>query len=189
VLAQLRTRLTYANVMATSAVFIAIGGSSYAAIQVTGKNVKNRSLTARDIKKSSLTTREIKNASLLARDFRAGQLPAGPAGAQGPRGLAGRDGANGATHVTYRRTTGTNSTTESTATVDCDPGEVATGGGALWQISIGAKPVVSYSHPTGPDGSDPPPGAVPTSWVASITNLDTSGTTVAAIPFVVCASP
>jgi hypothetical protein len=88
-LARLRAHLTYANVMATVAVFIALGGSSYAALTITGKNVKNRSLTAKDIRKSSLTTREIKNRSLLARDFRPGQLPAG---AQGPKGDKGDKG-------------------------------------------------------------------------------------------------
>ena len=34
-------RLTYSNVMATIAVFIALGGSSYAAVKITGKNVKD----------------------------------------------------------------------------------------------------------------------------------------------------
>ena len=46
----LRKRLTYANVMATLAVFIALGGSSYAAFTVTGSNVKNSSLTFRDLR-------------------------------------------------------------------------------------------------------------------------------------------
>ena len=33
--AWLRSRLTYANVMATIAVFVALGGTSYAAIKIT----------------------------------------------------------------------------------------------------------------------------------------------------------
>jgi hypothetical protein len=69
--------------MATIAVFIALGGSSYAAIVITGRNVKNSSLTGRDIKNSSLTTSDVKNRSLRAVDFKSGQLPAGP---QGPKG-------------------------------------------------------------------------------------------------------
>jgi hypothetical protein len=63
-LSKLRTRLTYANVMATIAVLIALGGSSYAAITVTGKNVKDSSLTGKDIRNSSLTTSDVKNRSL-----------------------------------------------------------------------------------------------------------------------------
>jgi hypothetical protein len=33
--------LTYANVMATIAVFVALGGSSYAALRITGHDVVN----------------------------------------------------------------------------------------------------------------------------------------------------
>jgi hypothetical protein len=54
VIEALRKRLTYANVMATLAVFIALGGSSYAAFSVTGRNVKNSSLTYRDLRPDTL---------------------------------------------------------------------------------------------------------------------------------------
>lgn len=50
----LRRRLTYANVMATLAVFIALGGSSYAALTVTGRNVKDGSLSFRDLRRDTL---------------------------------------------------------------------------------------------------------------------------------------
>ena len=87
-------RLNYSNVMATIAVFVAFGGTSYAVATVTGKNVKNGSLTGRDVKNDSLTgrdvrtltSRDVKDSSLLAKDFKSGQLPAGPRGAPGPRG-------------------------------------------------------------------------------------------------------
>jgi hypothetical protein len=93
---ELRTRLTYANVMATIAVFIALGGSSYAAIVVTGKTVKDSSLTGKDVKNLSLTGKDVKNRSLLAADFKAGQLPAGPQGPQGAKGDPGAQGDPGA---------------------------------------------------------------------------------------------
>lgn len=60
----MRRHLTYANVMATLAVFIALGGSSYAAIQVTGRNVKNKSLTYRDLKPNTLGGSRIKESRL-----------------------------------------------------------------------------------------------------------------------------
>lgn len=91
-------RPSHAVVVAYLALFVALGGSSYAAITVTGKNVKNRSLTARDVKRNSLTTKEIRNRSLLARDFKLGQLPAGatgPTGAGGPAGATGPGGPQG----------------------------------------------------------------------------------------------
>lgn len=95
-LGRLRPHLSYANVMATIAVFVGLGGSSYAALRITGKQVKNGSLTAADIRNSSLTTSDIRNRSLLARDFRSGQLPRGPQGPQGPQGLQGPQGTPGA---------------------------------------------------------------------------------------------
>jgi hypothetical protein len=85
VLSKFRARLTYANVMATIALFVALGGSSYAAIKVTGKNVKD----------NSLTTADIKNKSLLRKDFKGGQLPAGAQGAPGKAGAQGRPGEDG----------------------------------------------------------------------------------------------
>jgi hypothetical protein len=91
----LRGRVTYANVMATAAVFLALGGTSYAAVTITGKDVKDSSLTGRDVKNSSLTTRDIKDGSLVAADFRAGQLTGGAAGSQGTRGEAGAAGPQG----------------------------------------------------------------------------------------------
>jgi hypothetical protein len=54
VIEALRRRLTYANVMATLAVFIALGGSSYAALTVTGRDVKNGSLSFRDLRRDTL---------------------------------------------------------------------------------------------------------------------------------------
>ena len=57
-------RLTYANVMATLAVFIALGGTSYAALTITGRNVKNRSLTFRDLRYDTLGGSRIKESRL-----------------------------------------------------------------------------------------------------------------------------
>jgi hypothetical protein len=54
VIKQLRRKLSYANVVATLALFIALGGSSYAALVVTGRDVKNGSLTYRDMKRNTL---------------------------------------------------------------------------------------------------------------------------------------
>jgi hypothetical protein len=53
-------KLSYANVMATIAVFVAIGGSAYAALKVTGKDVVNESLTGKDIKHDTLDLAHLK---------------------------------------------------------------------------------------------------------------------------------
>jgi hypothetical protein len=80
--------------MATVAVFIALGGSSYAALTITGRNVKNSSLSGRDIKNNSVTGKDVKgirttdvtDRSLLAKDFAPGQLPKGEKGEKGDTG-------------------------------------------------------------------------------------------------------
>ena len=74
--------------------FVALGGTSYAAIRLPANSVGPR-----QIKKDAVRSSDVKNSSLLAADFQAGQLPAGPRGPQGlpgARGAAGTNGTNGA---------------------------------------------------------------------------------------------
>ena len=71
----MRRALSYSNVMATLALFVALGGSGYAAIKITGKHVRNNSLTSVDVRNNSLTAADVRNGSLRAQDFRADQLP------------------------------------------------------------------------------------------------------------------
>ena len=91
-------RATYANVMATIAVFIALGGSGYAAAKINGKNIKNRSIAGAKLERSTLTGTEVKDGALRARDFKRNELPAGAPGrpgAPGPQGARGLQGAPG----------------------------------------------------------------------------------------------
>lgn len=73
---------SYANVTATIALIVALGGTSYAAIKLP---------------KNSVTSATVKDRSLLKKDFKTGQLPAGKTGKQGPPGPAGTAGGSGAT--------------------------------------------------------------------------------------------
>jgi hypothetical protein len=62
---RLRPHLTYANVMATIAVFVAIGGTSYAAVsKLTGKDLRAHSLTARNFHKNSVTGAAVRENTL-----------------------------------------------------------------------------------------------------------------------------
>jgi hypothetical protein len=58
---KLRTRLTYANVIATMALFIALGGGAYAATQLPKNSVGTKQL-----KKNSVTAAKIKNGAVTA---------------------------------------------------------------------------------------------------------------------------
>ncbi len=59
-----RRNLTYSNVMATLAVFIALGGTSYAALQLTGRDIRDGSLSARDLRRDTLGGQRIKESRL-----------------------------------------------------------------------------------------------------------------------------
>jgi hypothetical protein len=87
-MARLRANLTYANVMATVAVFLALGGGAYAAIQLPRNSVK-----AKQIATGAVRSGEVKNRSLRRADFRLGSLLVGPQGAL--RGRRERRGSRG----------------------------------------------------------------------------------------------
>lgn len=61
---RLRRKLSYANVMATLAVFIALGGTSYATLQITGRDISNRSLGGQELQSNSVGGRPIKESRL-----------------------------------------------------------------------------------------------------------------------------
>ncbi|MCO5326487.1 MAG: hypothetical protein M9964_05430 [Solirubrobacterales bacterium] len=48
----MRARLTYANVMATVAVFIALGGGAYAAAKINGNSIKKNSIPSNRLKRN-----------------------------------------------------------------------------------------------------------------------------------------
>jgi hypothetical protein len=112
---RIRPHLTYGNVMATVAVFIALGGSSYAVVkvgsasiidssirsedigrgQVASSDIKDNDVRGRDIRDSTIRSIDVGDGSLLAKDFATGQLPAGPQGQAGAAGAQGSQGVQG----------------------------------------------------------------------------------------------
>lgn len=74
-----RPRITYANVVATLALFIALGGVSWAAAtlpknSVGSKQIKKNAVTSTKIKSNSITGAKVKNNSLTGSDINAGSL-------------------------------------------------------------------------------------------------------------------
>lgn len=98
-MSRIRCSITYANVVATLALFIALGGTSYAAIVVSGANVRNGSLTGLDVKNGSLGIREFAAQARAALRGPAGANGAageqGAPGSTGPQGAPGADGRDG----------------------------------------------------------------------------------------------
>lgn len=89
---RITSRLTYANVIATLALFIALGGTSYA-VTALPKN----SVGTQQLKKNAVTGVKVKNGSLSSADFAAGTLLKGDTGASGATGATGATGPQGAT--------------------------------------------------------------------------------------------
>lgn len=95
----------YANVTATIALVIALGGTSYAAVtlphnSVGAAQIKSNAVNATKIKNGSVTGTDVKDGSLTKFDFEFGQLVAGSAGPAGPTGAKGDAGTKGATGAT-----------------------------------------------------------------------------------------
>lgn len=77
-----------AMAVALLALFVALGGSGYAAVKINGKDIrdrsvagkklKNRTVTAKQIKRGTLTGAQVKRGSLTGRQIREGSLGAVP---------------------------------------------------------------------------------------------------------------
>jgi hypothetical protein len=88
---RIRSRLTYANAMATVAVFVALGGVGYAAAKLP-----RNSVGARQLKKEAVTPAKLSLKSKATLTGPAGRTGAtGPRGPEGPRGLRGEKGETG----------------------------------------------------------------------------------------------
>jgi hypothetical protein len=77
VLSSFRKRFSYSNVIATLALFIALGGTSYAVIRVDSRDVVDNSLRSGDLRNNSVRSRDIRDRSLRARDVKRNGLGAG----------------------------------------------------------------------------------------------------------------
>jgi hypothetical protein len=103
-----RRHVTYANVIATLALFLVVaGGSAVAATKlIKGTQIAKGTIKGTNIAKGTIKGANIGKGALLAANFKAGQLPAGATGATGaqgatgPAGPAGPAGATGATGAT-----------------------------------------------------------------------------------------
>ena len=81
--------------LAVLALFVALGGTSYAAVSIGSAEIRNNTIQGQDVKQSTLTGADVRNGSLEAKDLKAGTLLAGPAGAVGAVGPAGSQGPKG----------------------------------------------------------------------------------------------
>ena len=83
-------RISYANVTATLALFLSLGGISWAAT-----TLPRDSIGSKQIRAGAVGSSEVKDGTLGPGDFETGALPAGPQGPAGPGGATGPQGATG----------------------------------------------------------------------------------------------
>lgn len=174
-----RTHLSYANVTATLALFVALSGSAYAAIKLPANSVGTA-----QIRDKAVTSPKVLDGSLLAADFKPGQLPAGqrgpagPAGPAGPTGPAGPSGLAGGVsglEVIYAPSVGGAFTVKSSE-AHCPPGKKVTGGGHV--MSGWTNAVVTVSAP----GAAPNP----TSWYVQANEPTASGVPWTLYAYAIC---
>lgn len=176
-----RRRPSSAHVTAGLALFVALGGTSYAAGSLAANSVGSSQIKASAVKsselaKNSVTSVKVKDGSLMKGDFKAGELPAGAPGAPGAQGLPGEKGAPGEKgEKGDTGTAGTNGVsgreivkspvidvaagTSEFFTVTCPAGKVAIGGGVGVPSSIGVN--VNRSGFSGSEDN---------AWSARVTN-------------------
>jgi hypothetical protein len=172
----MRSLVHYArgNLLACLALFVALGGTSYAAAKLPANSVGTKQL-----KGNAVTSAKIKNKSLQANDFASGQLPSGPAGPGGPAGPAGpkgEPGASGATSIVTRKGATVENPEVASSTASCQAGERPVGGGGTSEAGF-----LWESIPV-PEGS-----ATPTGW--KIRASAGPGDLIDATAWVVCVKP
>jgi hypothetical protein len=96
-LSRLARRLTYANVVASLALFLVLsGGSAYAAKQLIGaRQIARNAIDSSKVRDNSITSADVRNGTLTAKDFKRGVLPSAGSGSGGANGADGSAGANG----------------------------------------------------------------------------------------------
>jgi hypothetical protein len=122
-------------VIALIALFVAMGGSTYAAV-----NLPANSIGTKHLKNGAVTALKVKKGSLLASNFKPGQLPKGPKGDAGPTGPPGPKGDTGVPGATGAK------------------GDAGATGATGPQGSTGERGPMGPQGPAGPQGAPGPKG-------------------------------
>ena len=79
---RLRSHITYANVVASLALFLALGGVGYAAATIGSGQIKNNSVRSKDIRNKTVVGKDVKDNALgsaQVKESRLGKVPAAQA--------------------------------------------------------------------------------------------------------------
>jgi hypothetical protein len=194
-------------VVALIALFVALGGSSYAALTINGKNIKNKSIAGKKLKNRTITQKKVKKNTLggtVINESKLGQVPSA-ANADNAANAANAalaasvaDGSIGAGALKTIRVRATQiaiaESTNNAATVQCAAGERVIGGGVRFiQFNAAATPgdlTIASSRPVS-DGGDPqvPTGQTLTGWRGAAANGTGGAATADFVVYALCLSP
>jgi hypothetical protein len=128
-IARIAKLLSFSNVVACLALFIALGGSVYAAGKISGKQIKASSLPGNRIKPRTIAANRIKAKTLTGHQIKANSLTGKQINQKTLTGIS----AAALSSVQYQVTTvpiSDNSRTGTAATAGCPPATYVIGGGA-----------------------------------------------------------
>jgi hypothetical protein len=126
-IARIAKSLTFSNVVACLALFVALGGSVYAANKISGKQIKPNSLPGNRLKPKTVPANRLKPKSLTGKQVKANSL----GGAQINEGTLTGVSAAALADVQYQAASGPlASGRPTTITANCPAGAYAIGGGA-----------------------------------------------------------
>jgi hypothetical protein len=198
----IRSRMTFSNTISMIALFVALGGTSYAATQlaknsVGAKQIRKNAVGAAEIKRNAVRSVDVKDGVLRLTDFAAGQIPTGATGPTGPAGPAGDKGDKGETGsvgvVSVQHTVADADVPDGTKAsfdVFCPAGSQGIGGGARGDDFNSEATNVTSSRPVISTANNSPPldGGSFTGWRVTVVNL-AGGVTAGIRPevWVVCA--
>ena len=173
------SRRALANVLSVVALFVALGGTSVAAISLSKNSVgasqiKKNAVGGSEIRKNAVRSGEVRNGALRAGDFAEGQLPAGPQGLQGLQGPEGPRGTFGEVTVQFEQAAvdladGANASYNAF----CPEGQRGIGGGARGDATDSEATNVTSSRPAMSSGNTEPPldNGTYTGWRITVVNL------------------
>jgi hypothetical protein len=144
-IARIGKAFSFSNVIACLALFVALGGTVYAAGKLNGKQIKPSSLPGNRLKPQTITARRIKPKTLTGRQVRPRSLTGTQIDQKTLTAVSAAALAN-VQYVTTIATLPSSGRPGATVTADCPAGTLAIGGGAT--LSSEDEAMVNDSGPT-----------------------------------------